>query len=217
METKTPGILLQCIPYLGKKHILKVFTLEEGLVSLMAKSTHSSALTSPFCIAEWVYEKRQSELCSLKDGSVVEALLSLRQRYDTLTAAGSIAKDLILSQLPFKRNSDLYHLAAAYLQKLPTFAHPEILAASFRLKLLLHEGLLSLQEQCCQCELPARHLFQGESYCLNHGPTPGTSFEEEEWQQLIVLGFARQFSLLQNLNLVPKEKIEILLKERLAH
>lgn len=211
-ETKSHGLLLQSIPYLGKKHILKVFTLEDGLVTLMAKSGHA-----PFCIGEWVYHKKRSDIYTLQDTSLIDGLLDLRQNYKTLVAAGSIAQDLLHSQLPCRKNIDLYALATTYFKKLPLFKHPETLVASFRLKLLLHDGLLSLREACTTCGSSACHLFQGESYCLAHGPTPGISFDADEWKTLLVLSFARQFSLLEILETLPTEKIGVLFKERLVH
>ncbi len=210
METKSPGVLLQSIPYLGKKQILKVFTLEDGLVTLMTKSVHS-----PFCIGEWVYRKKRGDIYTLEEGSLIDPLLELRANYELLSAAGAIAKDLLRSQLPTKKNSDLYALLTTYLKKLPLFADPAILVASFRLKLLLHEGLLSLQETCCQCGGPAQHLFQGESYCVEHASALGHSFSPTEWKELWLLSFARQFSLLQHSESAPKEKIERIFEERL--
>lgn len=197
--------------------MLKVFTLEDGLISLMGKSGLSSALTSPFCIAEWVYRKRNSEMYTLHDGSLIDGLLELRQNYETLSAAGQIAQDLLRSQLPSKKNQSLYALTSSYFKTLPYFSKPEILVASFRLKFLLHEGLLSLQETCCCCALPASHLFQGESFCLKHGPTPGLSFDSEEWRQVQTLSFSRTFSKLQNVTTHPQDKIRQLFQERLSH
>lgn len=218
-RNKTEGILLQAIPYLGKQRILKVLTPEEGLLTLMLKASfkQAPALSSPFCIAEWVYRKGQKEIYPLVDGSVVDPLLDLRKNYDTLRAAGTIAQDLLHSQLPSKQAHHLYPLVCAYFRKIPTFSQPALLVASFRLKLLLQEGLLSLQKECAHCESPAFHLYEGESFCLSHAAFPGFVFTEEEWHQLHELAFARQFSLLQAVPKAPYEKIEQLFLERLHH
>jgi len=215
---KSPGVLLQTIPYLGRQKILKVFMPEGGLVSLIVKSAHPSwnALTSPFCIAEWVYKKGQKEIYPLKDGSLSDGLLELRQNYEALLAAGSMAQDLIRTQLPSKSAPALYELFCVYLKKLIQFEKPAILAASFRLKLLQHEGLLSLQTGCTLCPSPAFHLHRGESFCLSHAPFPGILFTQEEWETLQVLSFARQFSILQSLNSIPVEKISLLFNERIG-
>jgi len=216
-EEKTQGVLLQTIPYLGRQRILKVFAPEAGLLTLMAKSAKPSwtAISTPFCIAEWVYRKGQKEIHTLQDGSLLDGLMELKQDYAVLNAAGRMAQDLLSSQLPAKSAGDLYLLFCAYLKKLPQFGKPEILAASFRLKLLLHEGLLSLQKECSVCASPASHIAQGESFCFSHATFPTIAFTSEEWEQLHLLAYARQFSLLQEMNKAPFEKIDLLFKERI--
>jgi DNA repair protein RecO (recombination protein O) len=183
MEEKTPGLLLQSIPYLGQKRILKVFT-PAGLISLFAKK---SSLT-PFCLAEWVYPKTEKDLYPLRDTTLLDPLSELRQNYALLTAAGSIAKDILRSQLPHKSAPELYRLACLYFKKLPQA--PDTLAASFRLKLLLHEGLLSCERE--------------------------PIFTPTEWEQVQVLAFTRHFSALYELPAVPTQKIALLFEERLT-
>lgn len=179
---KTPGLLLQSIPYLGQKKILKVLTPEHGLIAFFAKTTQ----LTPFCLAEWVYLKSHKEIHPLQDSTLLDPLLELRQDYNTLAAAGAIAQDLLRTQLPGKKAP--FALACAYFKKLPL--NPQILAASFRLKLLLHEGLLS--------------------------PEPEPTFTSAEWEQVALLAFARQFSLIQELTAAPYEKIRALFEERVS-
>jgi len=196
MEIKSQGILLQAIPYLGKSRILKVFTEDFGLISMMAKKPTPAA---PFCIAEWVYRKKQSEIFALLESSLTDNLLTLRESYAALRAAGSIAHDLIRTQMPGKNAPNLYRLLTSYFQKIPNFRNPEILAASFRLKLLLHEGLLALQPHCARCRREASLLDQGESVCPEHA-TPGSiAFSIPEWSGLHALAFSRRFSSLEEL------------------
>ena len=179
---KTPGLLLQSIPYLGKKKILKILTPEQGLISLFAQT---SSLT-PFCIAEWVYRKSNQEIHSIQDTTLLDPLFELRTSYAILSAAGSIAQDLLRTQMPGKKAP--FALASAYLKKLPL--NPPIFAASFRLKLLLHEGLLS--------------------------PDPDPMFSPLEWEQVSILGFSRQFSQIGQVKDPPWKKIELLFEERLS-
>lgn len=218
-EEKTPGLLLQAIPYLGSKKILKIFTPGAGLLSLFAKRVKNTALVSPFCLAEWVYQKGNREIYSLVDGSLTDGLFNLRSNYEVLSAAGEIAQDLLKTQLPGKPSHDLFALTSAIFQKLPSFKHPEILSALFRLKLLLHEGLLSLEPTCGKCPSPATHLFQGESLCLRHAAYPGWTFSPEEWEHLLTLSSARSFEALK-LEIPRKElytKIRSLFDERTRH
>lgn len=175
-------MLLQSIPYLGKKKILKIFTPEHGLISLFTQST----ALSPFCLAEWVFRKSPKEIQSLQDATLIDPLLSLRDNYSTLSAAGSIAQDLLRTQLPNKRAPELFDLTLFYLKNLPL--NSDLLAASFRLKLLLHEGLLS--------------------------PDPDPIFSPAEWDQVHTLAFSRSLTAIQSVQAAPHSKIRSLFDER---
>lgn len=182
MSITTPGLLLQSIPYLGEKKILKIFTPEQGLLSLFANKTK----LAPFCLVEWVYRKTQKEINTLQDSTLLDPLLNLRENYNTLLAAGAIAQDLLKTQMPDKKAPELFDLALFYFRKLPT--SPQLLVASFRLKLLLHEGLLS--------------------------EDPDPTFTAPEWTQVHTLAFSRKLSAIQALTAVPHAKIKLLFEER---
>ena len=215
MRTKSQGILLQAIPYLGKGRIFKIFTEDAGLITLIAKKP-SLALLSPFCIAEWLYQKKQSEIFTLTECSLTDSLDGLRQSYAAITAAGSMAQDLLRTQLPGKTSPALYKLLSCYLKKILIFDHPTILAASFRLKLLLHEGLLALQSSCSHCNEEACYLIQGESVCSSHASSQAIGFTVPEWEILHCLTFAKQFSQLQQIDypLSLQQPLTALFEER---
>jgi DNA repair protein RecO len=183
MEAKILGLLLHTTPYLGRKKILKIFT-PDGLLTCITASPRIP--TDPFCLAEWVYKKTQTEIYPLLDATLLDSLHHLRENFATLTAAGSIAQDLLKTQMPHKPAPEIFELATLYLKKLPL--NPSTLAASFRLKLLYHEGLLSEEE-----------------------PT----FTPEEQAQVAILAFSRKLSLIASAASVPQEKIELLFKMRL--
>ncbi len=182
MSTTTPGLLLQSIPYLGQKKILKIFTPEKGLLSFFASKTN----LDPFCLAEWVYRPTERDIHSLRDSTLLDPFLHLRESYPALLAAGSIAQDLLKTQMPNKKASELFELALLYFRKLP--ASPELLAASFRLKLLLHEGLLSSE--------------------------PDPAFSPPEWDQVHTLAFSRKISTILTLTAAPHAKIRFMFEEK---
>lgn len=212
-ETKSEGLLLQTIPYLGTGRILKIFTRESGLISLFTKKKNLGSLGSPFCIGEWIYKKGSTDLHPLKDASLIHPLLELRTSFHLLSTAGSIAQDILKSQLPITSPHHLYELLISYFKKLPQFKHPEILLISFRLKLLIHEGLLSLNAQCTRCPENAQHLLHGESFCIHHALGRGIEFSQTAWQQLHLLAFASKFSSLEHLSIESSliEKSSLLL------
>ena len=182
MSITTLGLLLQEVPYLGKRKILKIFSPEYGLCTLFA----SKISFAPFCLAEWVFGKTAKEMSPLKDAKLIDPLLHLRENYSILTAAGAIAKDLLQTQMPNKGAPELFELALYYFKNLPSA--PDVLSASFRLKLLLHEGLLSKD--------------------------PDPTFTEEEWQQVQILAFSRKLPIIQSVHTPPYSKIKHLFDER---
>ena len=210
---KHDGILLQAIPYLGNRRILKIFTAQAGLLTFMSR-LKQTALTSPFCRAEWVIPKSpKGEIFPLKDASLIDPLLDLRKSFAILSAAGKIAQDLLKSQLPRKNTQGLYELTLACLRELPR--NPLAIAQSFRLKLLQLEGLLQIQDTCLRCENPSSGLTQGESVCTIH--QPHLFFPDKEWGLLLRLGLAKRFSELEAIDFSAEfiAKSDWLISERL--
>ncbi len=185
MQITIPGLLLQVVPYLGQKKILKVFTGAHGMLSLFA----NSCTLTPFCLAEWVFRKGEKEIHNLQEASLIDPLSHLRENYDALLSAGAIAQDLLKTQMPNKKAQELFDLAYLYFKKLST--KPAHLAASFKLKLLLHEGLFSTE--------------------------PDPTFAPEEWNQVEMLAFSKSLSAIQSAPSFPHSKIKALFEQRICH
>lgn len=178
MEITIPGLLLQSTNYLGKKKVLKIFTGAYGMLSLFAPS----CALSPFCLAEWVFQKKSEEkdLYKALDYTLIDPLARLKESYEYLSAAGAIAQDLLKTQLPHKKAQELFDLAYLYLKKIPS--SPSLMAASFKLKLLLYEGLLSKEKE--------------------------PSFAKNEWDSIQTLAFSRSFQEIEKTEKAPIAKIK---------
>ncbi len=183
MEEKAAGLLLQTTPYLGQKKILKIFT-PHGMATLFAQK----CTLTPFCIAEWVWSNTQKEIGTLKDTTLLDPLLCLKESYPLILAAGQLAKDLLRTQLPGKGAPEVYQLACLYFKKLPLA--PTAFVASFKLKLLLHEGLLSLEQD--------------------------PLFSSSEWETVLALTYARTISHIVGQSKIPEALISALFDERLT-
>ena len=118
---KQEGVLLHSIPYLGIHRIFKVFTLDEGLLILMAKHVKAkhAAATNPFCRSEWVYRKSRGDIYPIREATLLDPLDELRREYRILIAAGSIANDLLRSQFPHRPAKGLYELLIVSYKHLP--------------------------------------------------------------------------------------------------
>lgn len=208
---------MQAIPYLGSHRILKIFTPDAGLLTLIAKhiKTNTSAVTSPFCKAEWVYCPSKGDIHPLKDATLIDPMQDLRKNYEILSAAGSIARDILQSQMPDRASKGLYELLVSSFHHL--HRNPTAIAQSFRLKLLQYEGLIRLQQACLHCEAKSEYLSRGESICKYHALAGSIFLTEEEWPQLLVLGLSRRFSEIISIAPTPHliEKIEQLFSERM--
>ena len=119
--------------------------------------------------------KSQRDFFSLQDSSLLDPHHQLRSSYQSISAAGSIAHDLLRSQLPSQSSSDLYQLLLACFSHLSK--NPEAIAQSFRLRLLQLEGVLLIEQFC------------------------DPFFTEEELHLIRTLGLAKRFSELESLSL----------------
>lgn len=146
---RATGLLLRSQSYLGRDKILSVLTPDHGLLSLMVKGRAGkwSGVTTPFVVAEWVYLRGKKELMKLIDATLLDPLSALKNDYAVLSAAGQMAQDLLRTQMPGKPAQAPFALAVACLQKLAEFKEPRVLAAAFRLKLLIAEGLFEPEDE----------------------------------------------------------------------
>jgi DNA repair protein RecO (recombination protein O) len=211
---KTEGVTLKAVPYKDGEKILSVFSKENGLATFIIKKL---SLKKPellnganlFCLSEFVYLKGQREIYFLKDLTLLNSHLFLREDLSYIEQAALMARALCDSQLPNKKAPELYELFKKYLLKIPEFKNELTLAYSFILKLLLHEGLLHLTGSCSRCPKQTASLFQGEPLCQDHAPAYALNFIPEEIELLKILAYSRSFSELKNLTFPVffKEKI----------
>lgn len=220
-DEKHEGLVLRSIDYKDQQKIITLFTPTRGLISLIVKGinrkrAHLLTLTSPLTQAEYHFTIRRSDLYSFQDGTPINTHNNLRSNLSHLQTAVGFAEALLDSQFPGKPSPALYQLVLTYLKHLPNFTDPSALKASFLLKLLKHDGHLSLTEHCSHCDSPAAYYSQGETYCRTHAPPYSTLLSQQEWEILIALTEARMIPQLQALKLEPElmQKIEKFFKEK---
>ncbi|MGE5196307.1 MAG: DNA repair protein RecO [Anaerolineae bacterium] len=205
-EEQSEGIVLQSIPYKDKERILKVFTKTGGLISLIVKgisirNPHLLSLTMPFCLAEFHYQKKNSDLFRYVDGTIIDENFHLRVSYQSLKAAGELIYAISHSQLPGKPAPELYALLSSYLKQAAAFANPLILSASFYLKILKHEGLIAFINQSLIHDSSSIYFSQSEQQLI---------------QELVA---CRTFNHLKTYQMSTelKDKICIFFKERIKN
>src|SRR5579862_3366288 len=147
-EEKTEGIVLRSQDYNERHRIITLFS-PLGLISLIVKNISRKnasllTLTTPFSHGEYLYSQGRSDLFKYHDGSLLDDHLGLRQNLKSLQAAGVLANAILTSQMAGKPAPALFALYKSYHKQVCHFDDPSPLIASFILKLLKHEGLLSL-------------------------------------------------------------------------
>lgn len=149
-DERVEGIVLRSTLYKETHRIVSLFTSQSGLISLMVKGVKTPekmAILTPFSQIEVFFRKKLSDLYLLKDGSLMADHLFLREKWDYLETAGKMAQMILHSQMPGKPAPLLYALFLACLKQLPQFEEPAPLLLLFYLKLLTHEGILSLDDK----------------------------------------------------------------------
>ncbi|MBM3193531.1 MAG: DNA repair protein RecO [Chlamydiae bacterium] len=180
------ALILKATPYEEDGKILKVFTKDAGLISVIVKKlrrkeTFWQTLTSPLARGEFHLTRRQSDLYAINEASLIDAHFEIRNDLNKLDAACSILRAILFSQYPEKPSPELYQLTIIYLKKLKTFLHPINLSTSFQMKLLNYEGLFP--------ETKEESVF---------------NFTSDEWLILECLCHAKTFDLLESVTVSPE-------------
>jgi DNA repair protein RecO len=149
MQQQIEAIILDLKPAHGGHALVTAFSPTQGLVKLWARGALAStsprrALVQPLTRVELMLRAGREELHTLLDGQLLE-LFSVRDQLSVLTAALQMCQALLKSQQLERPAPALYQLLTRYLTQLPQLP-PTVALASFRLKLLLHEGLLAPEE-----------------------------------------------------------------------
>ncbi|MEX1012270.1 MAG: DNA repair protein RecO [Waddliaceae bacterium] len=183
MQTKTTeGIILKTGFLKNSDLLLEVFTLDYGLMRLAYKGGNSykrkrGGTTLTLTRAEIVFAEGKTGLSRCIEISPVNFNLDLRNSYRVIQAAGLLAHLIRRTQMENKPAPSLYALFLAYLKRLPQSQNLEALVASFRLKLLRHEGLFNPNSPPALITLAASQKFSEiEGFTMTKEISDGVQF-----------------------------------------
>lgn len=201
-EERIQGIVLRVFDYQENMRVMTLFSSAEGVVQVLVRGRwRRRALTTPLSEVEVLFRRGRSAWLVLTEGSVLEENLALRATYEGIKVAGEMAQLILSSQLQGKPAPLLYELFRAYLRQIPLCQDLFLILASFKLKLLIHEGVLSLAERCVRCGQRACHIHQGQSLCETHAAPEGIHLSVSEWEGLYALGHAKSFKHMSGLSI----------------
>ena len=198
---RTEGIILHALNFRDFDQILTVYSQNQGLIKFILKGGNSAkrrkgSSSAPLTRAEFVYMKGRSDLLNLHEISVLDYQTGVRESLDHLEAACGVLQAVQSSQFPEKPAPTLYQLLVSYLAKIPQAKSPASLVASFRLKIMRHDGLYGLDEYCSSCQTPLKtfHICDGESFCSQHAPGYALLFSEQEAKVTTYLAYCRSLA-----------------------
>jgi hypothetical protein len=177
MFIKEEAIILKRSLFEEKASLIDLFCQQSGLVKLFVQGANTAL--HPFCLVECVLQKGKKDLYYLKEASCL-ALLPKERTPATL----EVATRLSLALTSMTRDADVYALYKSFLSHAHMAKRPHNWIASFLLKLLAHEGLLSLDPP------PSAHAFDAGEW-LEEGPAWSLQFTPEEIQTLLDLARSR--------------------------
>lgn len=210
MLQKCEGIVLHAIKFKDYDQILTLFTPNLGLLKMLIKGAYSRRLGQGANLdilhqAEFVFTKRHNALAVCRERKVLNSNFELRKSLSSLESSCTMAKAVLCSQVEERPADQLYELLKCYLKRISLSNQPAILASSFLLKLLRHEGLFGLTPCCniCSIDLNEYFVYQGECYCSSHSPIEAIPLSIFEAKSLFTLAFSRSFSDIENTPLEP--------------
>jgi DNA repair protein RecO (recombination protein O) len=106
-----------------------------------------------------------------------------------------------------KSAPQLYSLLCYYLKKIPQMANPWLLAASFRLKLLKHDGLARFPFKCSECGKcldDEAFIYGSEGWCRAHHFEKSQTWDSIELQTVYHLANSQSFKEICLLDVQPK-------------
>ncbi len=184
------GIVLSVLDFREKDQIVTVFS-PGGLIKFFIRGKRSPLMV---CLTEgeFVYAEGRGELNRFRDGTIINQNLRLRERFESLEAAGRVVRGVLQSQLLGKAAPDLYQLMRFILRMLPDVEHPEDLATIFLIKALKHEGLFQQSHQCSLCDGATASLrYGGERFCTQHAPLEALKLTDLEERRLVEVAEGR--------------------------
>lgn len=195
----TEGVILKVIPFGDHDQIISLFTRDAGIIKVMGcgkKNGRAKELYSPLMVAEVAYVEKSSEIYRSSDFAIIDYHHELRKSLKHLKAGCDLIQAIAYTQQIGSHASALYHLLRYFLNKIPSLSNPDPIPSSFRLKLLLHEGVFTVPLVCGMCGKhldKAAFLNGSEWYCEDHRGFRNVEFSSEDIDLLYLLTCSQSF------------------------
>lgn len=195
------GIVVHSIPFQDHHQIISLYSAEWGLMRIIIKYAYAKknpCSVEPLNLVEICLKQSKSDLFQATNVSCLNPYLSLRSSYKVLTSSLDLLSSIIKSQVYHKPSPILFSLLLRFLDYMPQAKSPDSLKASFKLKILRHDGWLALVDECSSCKktLHGMKVSEGQFYCQDHSIPNAMHLASHEMEQLKQFTLARSFSQL---------------------
>lgn len=210
----TEGIVLRVIPFRNTSQIVTLFTKDAGLIKVFYTPRKNNRCT-PLTKVELLYRERDGEIFSCHEMSPLDFFQDIRKELAYIQTASELIEILQNTQWIGKKAPRLYSLLCFYMNKVSTTSNLLTLVSSFKLKQLLHDGLIHLPFLCSVCgvSLCDEAFNEGQDMrCDKHALPHQTKWSKEELDVLLCLTFSESYKLISQIPIEDtlKKKIDIL-------
>lgn len=189
MFIQEEALVLKSAPFEEKTFIVDLFCENTGIVKVFVRGVQPGL--EPYTHISVVLQKGRKDLYYLKEFSLLARLPKERtppilevsyRLYEALEGA--------------TRDAQIYALYKAFLENLHLAKKPRNILASFLLKLLRHEGLLSIDRAA-----GATIFAEGEWFTEKEAPVWGLHLSEKEVEDLLIITTSRSLWEIDEKNL----------------
>lgn len=204
---QSEGIVIQVVPFRDYDQIVTLFTPEHGMVKVIVKNgpgrqRKMKSSCTPLTGVDISWMEGKGEIGKCEEIATIRHYAALRTTLDLMEAGCDLLRAIQRSQPVGKISPELYLLLLYYLDKLPTISNPDILVASFRLKILRYEGLIGFPFRCHICHQMIHEAFHqgGTLFCHDHSPPLAGRFLPNDIIQMESLTCCSSYALLSQLD-----------------
>lgn len=149
------GIIINSKDYKDSSKILDIFTLEYGIIGVIAKGCKSiksnlRSVTDKLTYATFTIYYKKDKLSILNEGSVINNFSNIKKDIEKISYAAFLI-DLTSQVYKHSNNNDLYTLLISALIKINDNFNPLIITNILELKYLEYLGVMPSLDKCVIC------------------------------------------------------------------
>ena len=152
---KTEGIIIGDTNYSESSKILKIYTKDYGIISVMSKGCRSlksklRGISNKLVYANFYINYKENGISTLREADVIDTLRNVMQSISKVTYLSYIL-DLTEQVYKHSKSKDIYLMLIAIIKKINDGLDLDILSIIYRLKLLDFLGIMPNVLECSIC------------------------------------------------------------------